>query len=146
MVKMFKRLNVIQIISFILLIIAFILLIFNVNNSDNLFWVCFSLNMLGYALFIIKWTKEGKTWYKNLDKNYGKNLTRKPSEILFFLLVIYYIIICAVFIIEIWIKDFSKQFSTMIILFILAIIFNYISIIIVNKTYKEVKTLINPKK
>lgn len=54
MVNSLKRLNFIQVISMILLIVSFILVCFGVYNSENLFWVCLSLNMLGYAKFVIK--------------------------------------------------------------------------------------------
>ena len=51
MVNSLKRLNKIQVVSLILLIISFILVCFNVNNSTNFFWVSLGLNMFGYLQF-----------------------------------------------------------------------------------------------
>lgn len=80
MVNSLKRLNKIQVVSLILLIISLILVCFNVNNSTNFFWVSLGLNMLGYLMFISKWSREGKTGNRKIDRSYEKNLTRKSSE------------------------------------------------------------------
>ena len=61
MINRLKRLNKLQIISTILLTISFILVLCNVYNSNNLFWLCLGLNMGGYLLFTTKWSNEGKT-------------------------------------------------------------------------------------
>ncbi len=53
-VNSLKRLNKIQTISLILLIISFILVCFGINNSMNLFWVSLGLNIFGYLMFIMK--------------------------------------------------------------------------------------------
>lgn len=64
MVNILKRLNKIQVVSLILLVVLFILVCFNINNSTNFFWVLLGLNMLGYLMFVTKWSKEGKTGNK----------------------------------------------------------------------------------
>jgi len=61
MVNSLKRLNKIQVISLILLVVSFILVCLDINNSTNFFWVSLGLNMFGYLMFITKWSKEGKT-------------------------------------------------------------------------------------
>ena len=60
MVNSLKRLNKIQVVSLILLVVSFILVCFDINNSTNFFWVSLVLNMLGNLMFITKWSKEGK--------------------------------------------------------------------------------------
>lgn len=35
--------------------------------------------MFGYLMCITKWSKEGKTANRKIDKSYDKNLTGKPS-------------------------------------------------------------------
>ena len=72
MVNSLKRLNKIQVVSLILLIISLILVCFNVNNSTNFFWVSLGLNMLGYLMFISKWSREGKTGNRKIDRSYEK--------------------------------------------------------------------------
>ena len=104
-----KRLNRIQIISLILLTVAFIMVLFGVHNSNNLFWILIGINMFGYLLFTSKWSNEGKTWYSKIDKKYSKNLTRKPSDTIFFMMVAYYILICIVVIADIFIDNFMNE-------------------------------------
>lgn len=145
MVNSLKRLNFIQVISMILLIVSFILVCFGVYNSENLFWVCLSLNMLGYAKFVIKWSREGRTRNRRLDKNYNKNLTRKSSEFIFILLVAYYLLICLCIISDIWIKNFTNEFGTILGLLIISFICNFLSLEIVDRTSKEVNMLLNSK-
>lgn len=142
MVNSFKRLNSIQIISFALLILSFILYCFNVKSSENFFWVSVGINMLGYLLFMMKWSKEGKTGIKKADKNYNKNLTRKPSEFIFTMVVAYYLLICVVVIAGIFIKDFMYEFGVVLGVLLVAFIWNFISLYIVNRTAKEVSMLI----
>lgn len=117
MVNSLKRLNKIQVVSLILLIISLILVCFNVNNSTNFFWVSLGLNMLGYLMFISKWSREGKTGNRKIDRSYEKNLTRKSSEFIFFMVVAYYIVICICVIADMWIKDFMNEFGTILGLF-----------------------------
>ncbi len=60
MVNSLRRLNKIQVVSLVLLVVSFILVCFDINNSTNFFWVSLVLNMLGNLMFITKWSKEGK--------------------------------------------------------------------------------------
>ena len=142
MVNSLKRLNKIQIVSLILLIISFILVCFNVNNNTNFFWVSLGLNMLGYLMFITKWPKEGKTGNRKIDKSYDKNLTRKSSEFIFFMVVAYYLVICICVVADILIKDFMYQFGTILGLFSVAFIWNFLSLAIVDRTMKEVELIL----
>ena len=142
MVNSLKRLNKIQIVSLILLIISFILVCFNVNNNTNFFWVSLGLNMLGYLMFITKWSREGKTGNRKIDKSYDKNLTRKSSEFIFFMVVAYYLVICICVVADILIKDFMYQFGTILGLFSVAFIWNFLSLAIVDRTMKEVELIL----
>lgn len=142
MVNSLKRLNKIQVVSLILLVVSFILVCFGINNSTNFFWVSLGLNMLGYLMFITKWSKEGKTGNRKIDKSYDKNLTRKSSEFIFFMVVAYYLVICICVIADIWIKDFMYQFGTILGLFGMAFIWNFLSLAIVDRTSKEVELIL----
>ena len=142
MVNSLKRLNKIQVVSLILLVASFILVCFGINNSTNFFWVSLGLNMLGYLMFITKWSKEGKTGNRKIDKSYDKNLTRKSSEFIFFMVVAYYLDICICVIADIWIKDFMYQFGTILGLFGMAFIWNFLSLAIVDRTSKEVELIL----
>lgn len=142
MVNSLKRLNKIQVVSLILLIISLILVYFNVNNSTNFFWVSLGLNMLGYLMFISKWSREGKTGNRKIDKSYDKNLTRKLSEFIFFMVVAYYIVICVCVIADMWIKDFMHEFGTILGLFSMAFIWNFLSLAVVDRTMKEVELIL----
>lgn len=57
-------------------------------------------------MFIMKWSKEGKTGNRKIDKSYDKNLTRKSSKFIFFMVVAYYLVIYICVIADIWIKEF----------------------------------------
>ncbi len=142
MVNSLKRLNKIQVVSLILLVASFILVCCGINNSTNFFWVSLGLNMLGYLMFITKWSKEGKTGNRKIDKSYDKNLTRKSSEFIFFMVVAYYLVICICVIADIWIKDFMYQFGTILGLFSMAFIWNFLSLAIVYRTSKEVELIL----
>lgn len=142
MVNSLKRLNKIQVVSLILLVASFILVCCGINNSTNFFWVSLGLNMLGYLMFITKWSKEGKTGNRKIDKSYDKNLTRKSSEFIFFMVVAYYLVICICVIADIWIKDFMYQFGTILGLFSMAFIWNFLSLAIVDRTSKEVELIL----
>lgn len=142
MVNSLKRLNKIQVVSLILLVVSFILVCFGINNSTNFFWVSLGLNMLGYLMFITKWSKEGKTGNRKIDKSYDKNLTRKSSEFIFFMVVAYYLVICICVIADIWIKDFMYQFGTILGLFGMSFIWSFLSLAIVDRTSKEVELIL----
>lgn len=142
MVNSLKRLNWIQVISIILLIVSFILFCCGIHNSEYFFWVSLNLNMLEYLMFITKWSREGKNGNSKIDKNYNKNLTRKSSEFIFFMVVAYYLIICLRVITGIWIKDFMYQFCSILGMFSVAIICNFLSLGIINRTSKEVEILL----
>ena len=142
MVNSLKRLNKIQVVSLILLVASFILVCCGINNSTNFFWVSLGLNMLGYLMFITKWSKEGKTGNRKIDKSYDKNLTRKSSEFIFFMVVAYYLVICICVIADIWIKDFMYQFGTILGLFSMSFIWNFLSLAIVDRTSKEVELIL----
>lgn len=142
MVNSLKRINKIQIIGLISLTISFVLYLFNINIAKYLFWVCLAITMLGYLLFVAKWSKEGRTNFRKLDKDYNKNFTRKSSEYIFMMVVAYFIVICGSVIVSIFIKDFMYDFGTTLGLYSISIICNIVSLMIVDRTSKEVDLLI----
>ncbi len=90
--------------------------------------------MFGYLMFIAKWSKEGKTG------------NRKSSEFIFFMVVAYYLVICICVIVDIWIKDFMYQFETILGLFGMSFIWNFLSLAIVDRTMKEVELILKGSK
>lgn len=93
---------------------------------------------MGTIYFIDIWSKEGKTRFRKLDNKRDKNLTRKSSELIFFLTIVESMFISIVFIAEFWIKDFSKQFSTILSVFIMSLVVLIVILIVVEKTFKQV--------
>ena len=93
-----------------------------------------------YLLFTTKWSNEGKTWYSRIDNKYSKNLTRKPSETIFYMLIAYYILICIVVIADIFIDNFMND--SIMALYVIAILCNYLGLVVVDKTMNEVVSLI----
>jgi hypothetical protein len=142
MVKMFKRINKLQIVSMLGMIIVLILVVFNVNNIYNLFWIFVGLNIGGNLMFIDKWSKEGLTRFKKMDKNYNKNYTRKTSDSIFFILMAYVLVICIIFMIEFWIKSITQDLSFIIGVTIFSIFVNILDLYLVERTSKEVKETI----
>lgn len=98
--------------------------------------------MFGYLMFITKWSKEGKTGNRKIDKSYDKKLTRKSSEFIFFMVVAYYLVICICVSDDIWIKDFIYHFGTILGLFSMACVWNFLSLAIVDRTMKEVELVL----
>ncbi len=147
MLKNLKYFNEIQIISNIALFIALIItLTVQKERIFHLYWMIFGITFLGNILCINKWSKEGKTWYKNADNNWSKNLTRKPSDTLLFVVVIYTLIVCSIFIIEFFVNNIIMNNLVIIIYFVLTIIFEYFIYLIINHTFKEVEDLISTNK
>lgn len=142
MLNKFKRLNALQIISLLIMIISFVLYFCKIKNMDNLFWIGLGLNMLGILSFHNKWCQEGKTWYKKLDTNYDKNLTRKPSDLMFFMIIGYYFVICMSVVNDFLAVGYLFSAYNMLPLISVSIMCNFMGLNIVDKTSKEVKTLI----
>ena len=135
-----KRLNKLQIVSLVGLTITLILVLLDVYNTENLFWIFVGLNIFSYVSFMAKWSQDGKTWFSKADKKYTKNLTRKPSDTLLFMAVAYAGVIALIVIADMLIKDFKT--TSVISIYIFTIVWNYIGLIVVDKTFKEISTLI----
>lgn len=147
MLKNLKYFNKIQIVSNIALFIVLIItLAVEKERIFHLYWMIFSITFLGNILCINKWSKEGKTWYKNADKNWSKNLTRKPSDTLLFAIVIYTLIVCSIFIIEFFAYNIIMNNLVILLYFILTVIFEYVIHLIINRTFKEIEGLISTNK
>ena len=138
MVNSLKRLKKFQIIGVILQIRSFIGCYLNIDVFTYWFWIGTGLNLMGTIYFIDIWSKEGKTRFRKLDKKRDKNLTRKSSELIFFLAIVESMFISIVFIAEFWIKDFSKQFFTILSVFIMSLAVLIVILIVVEKTFKQV--------
>ena len=146
MVNSLKRLNWIQIVSLILIVVAFVLYCLNIKGGKEFFWIALSINMLGFLLFTNKWCREGKTGIKKADKSYSKNLTRKPSDFIFIILVAYYLVVCLINIIDIFYKGYMYDFGIILGLLIIAFGCNIVSAYIVERTANEVSILLKRKK
>lgn len=144
--KIFKRANLLQVISLILLVIVFVLCLFSIRGMEELFWVILALNMFGYIQFMTKWSKEGKTTFKKMDENYNKNFTRKSSETIFFMCIAYFLVICIIIVGGYVFKGFDKELNVLLPLLIFSIIWNVLALIIVDKTFNQIKTLVKTKK
>lgn len=138
MVNSLKRLKKTQIVVTIIEVISFIGCCFNIDAFKYWFWIGTGLNMMGTVYFIDAWSREGKTRFRKLDRKRDKNLTRKSSELIFFLAIAQAMIISLVFVAEFWIKDFSQQFSTIMGIFIMTMVFSIVILIVVEKTFKQV--------
>lgn len=143
MVRAIKRLNPLQVISLIGLVVVDILWLLNVKGMKDLFYVVLGLNILGHLLFTMKWTREGKTNFSKLDKKYSKNLTRKPSETIFFSCVALYLLVCLMVVMGTIFKFQPSDYIPA--LTICAFIVNISSLIVVERTYREVVALIKKK-
>lgn len=141
MKQMIKRFNILQVISLIGVLITFILIVLDVNNIIHLFWVFIGLHIGGTVMFTDKWSKEGLTTYRKLDKNWNKNLTRKTSETIFFSLIVYTLIVCAIILITTITPQVAENNVWYITLVILTIILDVILLYSVDKTAREVKEL-----
>ena len=145
MLKNLRYLNKIQIISNVALLPLFILSIITQKEKIiSLFWIFLTLALLGNTLFEGKWGKEGKTWFKKLDKSYSKNLTRRTSNTLDICFLIYAIL----FIIFSLVKDYismSNLFVISIIFYIITLVYEFIAIKVVVRTANEVENIIKTK-
>lgn len=139
MAKIFKRLNALQIVSIIGMIITSILSFLNVFNMENLFYIFVGLNIGGLTLFMDKWTKEGIINFKKMDKKYSKNYTWKSSDMILGVIVIYVIAFCILYLVNFFIS-FVKV--TVVIIILMSIIVDLITLYIVDYTSKQVKEVI----
>ena len=58
------------------------------------------------------------------------------------MVIAYYLVICICVIVDIWIKDFMYQFGTILGLFSMSFIWNFLSLAIVNRTMEEVELIL----
>lgn len=58
------------------------------------------------------------------------------------MVVAYYIVICICVIADMWIKDFMNEFGTILGLFSMAFIWNFLSLAVVDRTMKEVELIL----
>lgn len=142
MARMIKRINILQAISMIGMIITLVLIMCNVNNIVNLFWIFVGLSIGGNVMYLDKWGKEGLTRFKKMDSNYNKNYTRKTSELLLFLLATYTMVICIIFLATILIPSFTQDISVIIGFTIFSAVTNAVNLYLVDRTSKEVKETI----
>ena len=139
--KKYKRITKLQIISLSLITIAFFLRIFNIYNNDYFFIGVVALNMLSLLKYMEKWSNEGKTWFKRIDKKYDKNFTRTPSDLLFFMVTGYVLIIVLVILISNFInKGFNDYVFAM---YLLTIVCNYMALSVVDRTSNNVERFID---
>lgn len=134
--KKYKRLSKLQIVSLILLTIAFFLRIFKVHDDNSLYIFALVLSMFAFLKYMVRWSNEGKTWFKRIDKSYTKNFTRKPSDTLFFMVVAYFLEVAIVFLTDIFVDNYLSE--SLFSLYLLTIVCNYMGLVIVDKTSDDV--------
>ena len=142
MVNSLKRLNWIQVICLISLVVSYILYCFNVKSSEYLFWFFLGLTIFGNVKFIDKWSKEGKTGNRRMDMNYDKNLTRKTSEYIFIVVVAYVLVMCLTVVASIWIKGFMYESSTLFAMLASTIVWTFALLLAVERTSNEVEQIL----
>lgn len=145
MLKNLRYLNKVQIISNVLLLPLCILSIVTQKEKIiSLFWTFLILAVLGNTFFESKWGREGKTWFKRLDKNYKKNLTRKTANTLDICFMIY----ATLFLIFSFFIDYNNRsylFVIAISFYVITLIYEIIAFNVVVRTAKEVDNLIKTK-
>lgn len=139
--KMFKRISTPHKLSFILLLISLILVLFNIKATEHLFYIAVAFNLFEFIKFMTYWSREGSTISKKCDSSYDKNLTRGTSDYILFMAGGYGFIICIPFIASIFINNFPYQKDVIIGLFIAIVVWNYILFRVVDKTSKQIVRL-----
>lgn len=138
-----RRFNVVQIIGNIALFVNVILLaIFKTDFLTNLFWTLIPLCFLGNVSYINKWSNEGRTFDKEKDTNYMKNLTRKYSEKLVFLMVGFTLIYCILIFAEYFAEDIRINIYVIIGFYLFVVLFEYVIYKIVATTKEKIKDYI----
>lgn len=136
--KLRKLLNV----GIIIEIITFIGLCFNMSRLSSLFWIGAGFVIVGSMFYIDYFSSEGKTWFRGLDAERAKNITRKSSETIFFIAIICVFIFCSPFITEFVIKDFSVKLSVMAVILVVSIIEFILIKYVVKKTQEQMDEII----
>ena len=145
MLKNLRYLNKIQIISNVVLLpLSILSIVTQKEKIISLFWIFLTLAVLGNTLFEGKWGKEGITWFKKLDKNYNKNLTRKTSNLLDICFMIYVTLFLIFYIIIEYINK-SYFFLFSITFYIITLVYEFIAFNVVVRTAKEVDNIIKTK-
>lgn len=145
--RIIKRINFLQVLGMIIMVVSFVLNLFNFKGMIDLFFVGLAINGLGFTLLTIKWSKEGKTGFKKMDKSYDKNLTRKSSDTMLFMNVAYYFTLCFGILVDLIKNNYSKDVFSLIPILTLSLVFNYVLLLVIDKTYNQVVEIIKtPKK
>lgn len=143
--RMIKRLNFLQVLGIIIMLIAFILDLFNVKLMESLFFAGIAINGLGFTKLTIKWSKEGKTGFKKMDKNYNKNLTRKSSDTLLIINIVYYLVLCFDILLDVMEDNFFKSPFSLMPILVFSLVSNFVLLLFIDGTYKQVVEIIKPK-
>lgn len=146
MLKNLRYLNKLQIISNVVLFPLCIITIVTKNQKIiALFWIFLLLALIGNVLFEGKWSKDGKTWFKNLDKDYKKNLTRKSNNILDICFMIYIVLFFVFYVFIEYFPNLVAPFISTSVFYIINVIYEVVSLIIVVRTANEIDKLIKTK-
>ena len=133
-------LNNFQIISEILATITVIVIpIINQYKYVSLGWLLIALTCMGDAVFAKKWGIMGRTWNYKEDEDYKKQLTRKYSDKIFFVICILGIVLCPVALFE---TVFSHNYIAMLCAYILSTIILILLNIFTDKESKEIAKMI----
>lgn len=144
--NMLKRVHLSHKISIVCLAVSLILVEFGVKASEYIFWISVVYNFYEFIMFMMKWSKEGRTISKKCDSNYNKNLTRKSSDYIFFMVIAYGIMVCLPFFTNIFIKDYAYDVSTIFAQCMAFVVCNVALFYVVDRTSNEVIRLEKDRK
>lgn len=97
----------------------------------SLGWFFIGLTNFGNAMFTKEWSIIGRTWNEKDDKDFKKQLTRKYSDKIFYVIGILGIILCPIALLE---NIFSQNYIAMLIAYIVSTI---VLVVLINLTSKE---------
>ena len=149
--NLFKYFNRVQIVSFVLLVITYIASFFGENIISRFFVIAFCINLMGFILYIKKWSIPKMTGNRRIDKQAElckQNKEKCKRELSFtkadFPLFMLAFIYMAYFLVIIGFNLLSKMLYIHI-TFVVILVINLIAYLLVKFTDKEVSKYLNVK-
>lgn len=133
-----KKTNIYQNIGLIGIIGTYILILFNIKLMNNLFFMFFGIFLVGMVLFVQKWSNEGMTPFRKLDKDKTKKLTKNTSDYIFMVLVSFGILFAFLFTIDTLLPTFNDGNSLYFDLTVCSIVYHVVIVLAVERTSREV--------
>ncbi len=139
-----RYLNKMQAISLILATIVIIVIPITHNTKlVSIGWFLLGCNAFGCGMFTKKWGLDGITWFRRNDKDYKKNLTRKYSDLLFYIIGAFGMFLCIVTLFE---NTFKENYIALLIGYIISIIVLVVIFSMTDRVSKQIEQLIPNKK